>query len=63
MAAVGALVVALILGGAAAFLVTRRGDREAQATMLIAAAVTVFGSAAVWSFVTYPDWAPLVGLA
>ncbi len=57
-----AVVLALALGMATAYLVTLKGDREPQTTMLLAAVFTVFGSMAVWSFITYPDWAPLVGL-
>jgi len=63
LASAAAVALALALGLATAYLVTLKGDREPQATTLLAAVFTVFGSMAVWSFVTYPDWAPLVGLA
>lgn len=63
LASAATVALALALGMATAYLVTLRGDREPQTTMLLAGAFTVFGSMAVWSFLTYPDWAPLVGLA
>ncbi len=52
----------VVLGAAAAALATRRGDREPQATVLIAAVVTVVTGLGLWAFVAYPHWAPLVGL-
>ncbi len=61
-AAAGGVAVALALGLLAGELAVRGGDREVQATVLLAAATTVFASVATWSFVSYPAWAPLVGL-
>ncbi len=63
LASAATVALALALGMATAYLVTLKGDREPQTTMLLAGAFTIFGSMAVWSFLTYPDWAPLVGLA
>jgi hypothetical protein len=62
--ATGATVAASVaLGAAAAMLATHKGDREPQATVLVAAVVTVVTGLALWAFVAYPHWAPLVGLA
>ncbi|MBX3141947.1 MAG: hypothetical protein KF875_14410 [Trueperaceae bacterium] len=62
--ATGATVAASVaLGAAMAALATRKGDREPQATVLIAGVVTVVTGLALWAFVAYPHWAPLVGLA
>lgn len=62
VATVAVVAAALLVGLGVAYLVAGRGDREVQANLLIAAALTVFGSVTVWSFITYPAWAPLVGL-
>lgn len=60
----GAAVAASVAAGAAlAMLATRAGDREPQATVLIAGTVTIVTGLALWAFVAYPHWAPLVGLA
>lgn len=62
VATVAVVAAALLVGLALAYLVARSGDRELQANLLIAATLTVFGSVTVWSFITYPAWAPLIGL-
>lgn len=62
-AAVGGVALALGVGFAAGGLAARRGDRELQSTVFLAAATTIFAGVATWSFITYAAWAPLVGLA
>lgn len=53
---------ALVLGPLAGWLVSRRGDREAQGTFTVVGAVTAFVGATLFAFITYTQWAPLVGL-
>lgn len=62
-AAGAAVAASLVVGVAVGVLVTRRGDREPQATILIAGAATALTASALWAFIAYPEWAPLVGLA
>lgn len=49
----------LLLG----WLIGRRGDRETHGTFTVVGAVAMFAAAAVFSFITYQQWAPLVGLS
>lgn len=53
---------AALVGVVVGWLATRGGDREAQGTMTLAGATTTFAAFTLWSFLTYNDWAPLVGL-
>lgn len=52
-----------LLGALTGWLVGRSGDREAQGTFTIAGAVTMLVAATVLSFLTYRQWAALVGLS
>ncbi len=54
-----ALAGGLLLG----WLFGRSGDREATGTFTVAGAVGVFAAVSVFSFITYKQWAPLVGLS
>lgn len=56
---VGAAAIGMITG----WLASVRGDREAQGTVTLTGAMTVFAGFTVWSFLTYQNWAPIIGLA
>ena len=58
-----ALAASLVGGLLLGWLIGRRGDREAHGTFTVAGAVAMFAGAAVFSFITYKQWAPLVGLS
>lgn len=58
-----ALLASGVLGAAVGWLVGRTGDREEHATFIVAGSATVFVAATVWAFLTYAQWAALVGLA
>lgn len=58
-----ALAIALVAGVLLGWLIGRRGDREATGTFTVVGAVTMFGGAAVFSFITFKQWGPLVGLS
>lgn len=57
------IVAAAALGVVGGWLATLRGDREAQGTVTLTGAITLFASFTVWTFLTYPNWAPTIGLA
>jgi CHASE2 domain-containing sensor protein len=53
----------MLLGALVGWLVGRRGDREAQGTLTVAGAMTTFVGASLWAFLSYKQWAPLLGLS
>ncbi|MFA5551178.1 MAG: hypothetical protein WDA03_06120 [Trueperaceae bacterium] len=57
-----ALAASVVLGLLLGWLVGRRGDREASGTFTVVGALTTFAGAATFSFLTYKQWGPLVGL-
>jgi len=57
------VVAAALFGALVGWLFSRRGDREAQGTMTLAGAVTAFAGVTLWSFLTYKEWAPFIGLS
>ncbi len=56
------LLVTLLVGALASYLITRRQDREAQLHVLASSAATVLVGLTFWSFAYYRTWAPFVGL-
>ena len=58
-----AFVAALTGGVLLGWLIGRRGDREANNTFTVVGAVGLFAAMSVFSFITYKQWAPLVGLS
>ncbi len=59
VALASALAAGLLLGWS----IGRRGDRETHGTFTVTGALVTFAGAAVFSFLTYKQWAPLVGLS
>ncbi len=59
----GTVLVAALIGALVGWLFSRRGDREAQGTLTLAGALTAFAGITVWSFLTYKQWAPVIGLS
>lgn len=58
-----ALTCALAAGLLLGWLIGRRGDRETHGTFTVTGALVTFAGAAVFSFITYKQWAPLAGLS
>lgn len=54
---------ALVVGVLCGWFIGRRGDRELHGTFTVVGAVAMFAGAAVFSFITYRQWGPLVGLS
>lgn len=63
MGAWSVLLAAAVVGVLLGWLIGRRGDREPSATLTLVASMTTFGGTALWAFLTYKQWAPLVGLS
>lgn len=53
---------ALVIGAAAAYLINRRADREAQMGLLVTSVTVALVAISLWAFLEYPSWAPAVGL-